>query len=465
MPPLERWVVVSFNAWQHQRIAPPWWWLMTSILNQGARELRLISRREWLRFKCRDYLWRLRTHWLSFLVPILMIGVTAVAVWWLATRTDAFRSTGDKTLLEIIGSVAGTLAAVFAVIATFWGALRAARTLMLDNTARGADQLMRTTADPMAAVQRRYEYLVKSLGHPLAILIDDLDRCRADYVVELLEGIQTLFAKAPVTYVVAADSCWIRDSFLQVYAPFVSSTTGPGESIGYGFLDKSFQLSTSVPRMRPDVQSRFLTGLLDPAVAASERLERARAEATEQLRGVGTREELQTVVAQSEALEAPERQAVREAAALRSAGADFVLETEYVLADFADLLEPNPRSMKRLVNAYSFESRLQLLESDWVEADERSTQQLALWTILKLRWPALADYLTEHPESVALIGPETSLAGVPRSLTPLFRSNDVRRVVTGDGDGVTAALDPEALQALIRPPEARPGEGGPPAAP
>jgi hypothetical protein len=206
--------------------------------------------------------------------------------------------------------------------------------------------------------------------------------------------------------------------------------------------------------MRPDLQERFLTGLLDPAVAATERLERARAGAEEQLRGTQSREEVQQAVAESETLAAPERAAVREAAALRLAGADIVLETEYVLADFATLLEPNPRAMKRLVNAYSFESRLQLLESDWVESGEDATQQLALWTILKLRWPSLADYLAEHPEAVALIGPKKP-AGVPDALAPLFQSEEVRRVVTGSADGVSASLDEAALRGIVRPVETR----------
>jgi KAP family P-loop domain len=33
---------------------------------------------------------------------------------------------------------------------------------------------------------------VRSAGTSIIVLIDNLDRCRADYVVEMLEGIQTL---------------------------------------------------------------------------------------------------------------------------------------------------------------------------------------------------------------------------------------------------------------------------------
>src|SRR5262249_48899757 len=28
------WVVVTFNAWQHQRLAPPWWWITAPLARQ-----------------------------------------------------------------------------------------------------------------------------------------------------------------------------------------------------------------------------------------------------------------------------------------------------------------------------------------------------------------------------------------------------------------------------------------------
>jgi hypothetical protein len=443
---LDRWVVVPFNAWQHQRIAPPWWWLMTALYQEGARELRSVSHREWLRFKLRDYAWRFKTRWPAFVVPVVAVAAVAVLVWVLTTRTSAFTATGDKTLIEFLGSVAGALTAVVGLVAAGWGAVRGVKRWMLVGTARGADQFMKTTADPMAVVQRRYEHLVESLGHPVAVFIDDLDRCKAAYVVELLEGIQTLFARAPVTYVVAADSCWLRESFLQVYEPFATSDTGPGPMLGYGFLDKSFQLSTSVPRMRPDSRSAYLASLLGAG-----RIEADRERARQRVASVESYEQLRQVVADSTDLSEAERRAVREEAALRAAGADIVVETHHLLQDFEDLLDPNPRAMKRLVNAYGFESRLRLLESDWIEEDLAASQKLALWTIVKLRWPALGDYLTNHPEQVAKVGPKTPLGSIPVGLRPYFRDADVRRVVSGEAADLDVRLDADSLQAMVRP--------------
>jgi hypothetical protein len=95
---------------------------------------------------------------------------------------------------------------------------------------------------------------------PLAVLIDDLDRCDKDYVVQLLEGIQTIFIRAPVTYVAAADRRWIEASFEERYEPFVQHLSEPARGLGYLFLEKAFQLSTTLPRIPPRID--FLTMLL-----------------------------------------------------------------------------------------------------------------------------------------------------------------------------------------------------------
>ena len=69
-------------------------------------------------------------------------------------------------------------------------------------------------------------------GRPLAVIVDDLDRCQPKFVVELLEGIQTLYGDTPVTYVVAADSRWIRDCFEEEYKTFLDMPSEAGRPLG-----------------------------------------------------------------------------------------------------------------------------------------------------------------------------------------------------------------------------------------
>jgi hypothetical protein len=66
--------------------------------------------------------------------------------------------------------------------------------------------------------------------------------------------------------------------------------------------------------------------------------------------------------------------------------------TQHRLERFAGLLEANPRAMKLVLNAYGIARPLQVMEDNVVPGDA-----LALWTILRVRWPALTDYVRAHP--------------------------------------------------------------------
>ena len=67
---------------------------------------------------------------------------------------------------------------------------------------------------------------------------------------------------------------------------------------------------------------------------------------------------------------------------------ELVGEREHFLAGYADLLEANPRAMKRLLNAYGFRRGFDIQSPDRSDPDA-----LVRWTILENRWPVLADHL------------------------------------------------------------------------
>ena len=52
------WIAVEFDAWEHQRLAPPWWWLLAAIRREGAVGLRRRGRRSAAWFLLRDFRWR-----------------------------------------------------------------------------------------------------------------------------------------------------------------------------------------------------------------------------------------------------------------------------------------------------------------------------------------------------------------------------------------------------------------------
>jgi hypothetical protein len=133
-----------------------------------------------------------------------------------------------------------------------------------------------------------------------------------------------------------------------------------------------------------------------------------------------------------------------------------VQATEHTLSRFAPLLEPNPRAMKRLVNAYGVERALQIIGGHST-ALEHPRQRLALWTILKSRWPLLADYLADEPDTIEQlkageVPPEVAADGARPYLAALFADDEVRRVVSGSVIGVD--LDADSLRLLIEGPAA-----------
>ena len=134
--------------------------------------------------------------------------------------------------------------------------------LMIFGSQKAVQAYADLTTDPYRRIVDLFNRLVDEITPPLVVFIDDLDRCNGDYVVELLEGIQTLFRRAPVTYVVAADRKWICSSFEKKYGDFAGSIGEPCRPLGYLFLDKLFQISGGMPRLTPEIQQLYLDALL-----------------------------------------------------------------------------------------------------------------------------------------------------------------------------------------------------------
>jgi KAP family P-loop domain len=114
----------------------------------------------------------------------------------------------------------------------------------------------------MEQISRHFEKLVYMMNQPIAIFVDDLDRCNDSYTVEFLERIQTLFREAGVFYVVAADRRWLFSSYKKAYESFKNDIDEPGRSLGYLFLAKTFQLSVPLPRLSPELQRQYWEYLL-----------------------------------------------------------------------------------------------------------------------------------------------------------------------------------------------------------
>ncbi len=411
------WLVVEFNAWRHQHIQPPWWSLMDAIFKNTRRKLKL-------RQQVEEFWWRLTAGRFKHVLILIVAAWLAAGVFWLISAGNS-----DPGLLGLLADRADNVATILALGSTLWGlALAGTRSLLL-GSARAAQSYTDMANDPTNEIKRRFTGLTrKLLPKRVAILVDDLDRCQSRYVVDLLEGIQTLFREAPVVFVVAADRSWLNACYEEVYEKFRPQIREPGKPLGTLFLEKAFRFSTPMPGMTGELKEAYWHHLL--RLDSDEQnmgKEAAHAKAREEVEKAGTESGVRNLVVKSQGRPFVERRAVREEAVVRLAAPEVVKRLEHTLKPYARLLEPNPRAMKLLVNSYSANRALAILAE--VEID---LHQLALWTILTSRWPQLADYLAERPGMLAEIGQPAGGAGFPDDLIPLCTDAGVKEVVGGE---------------------------------
>jgi hypothetical protein len=436
----EGWLIVRFDAWRQSAVGPPWWALLTA-LREGLAQSR--SRPGRLELRARELSSLLRGYLLSSLLSLLVVAAAVILFLVLGTaESDA-------------SSLAQTISAVVAVATTIWLLGRGAARAVMWESAGGAKLYEQAEQDPMRALADHFAWLISMSGERRVIFfIDDLDRCGEGYVVELLESIQTLVRDAPRRashdrhrggrppfFVVAADGRWIRRSYEDAYATFQDAVQEPGRRLGYLFLDKIFQLTLRVPEIGREQQASYLDELLrlpatsNPAAVGGAGIAAGDGEA--QIQESLDAGEILRVVKEAR----PEaRRQLEEAAVVRLNDATVERTTEHELQKFAALLEANPRSMKRFVNAYSM-----ALSTELIAGRVPDTEALALWTILRMRWPELADCLAALPHLLGGIaatgGPPD---GLPEALSPLCDDAELAALLSfGSG-----ALSAGKIQAM-----------------
>ena len=403
-------LVVWYDAWQQSRLSPPWWALLTTLRTQVARD-RGWWARQWLHV--RETVARARRSGAPYLLALILLAVFAGGLA-LAVRAG------------IGGGFLTVLAPVVTAVGVLWTGARVAARVLLWDSARGARLFEQADANPMGRVAEHFDWLLRNSRRPVVFFVDDLDRCKDTHVVELLEAVQTLVRDAPrvhgavgplpsaAYFVVAADGAWLRDAYTAAYG-------GTG-SLGYRFLDKLFQLTVPMPALSATAQERYLGRLLGlgdrwprPAWVEQARSRIAAAEGDEEI-----------VVGTLAAMTPELREAVAADATQALLGAETRAQREHTLRKFAPLLAPNPRGTKLFLNSYAILRAVRTLEGVAVDTDT-----LALWTILRLRWPAVADVLERDPEAVrGILEPLWCADHFPAELQDAARSADLRAVVT-----------------------------------
>ncbi len=247
-------------------------------------------------------------------------------------------------------------------------------------------------------------------------------------------------------FIVAADGRWIRVSYEKAYEAF-TGTQGSARPLGSLFLDKIFQLTVRLPRVTDDARDGYLAWLLKQRskLTDNERIEEA-AKVTrlkEELNAARTERQTLNVAKKANELRDPgARLDLRGGAIVKLGDPNVEATTVHALQPFARFLDPNPRTIKRFVNAYGVLRAQRTLEAVFVD-----TNPLALWTIIELRWPVLAEYLRAHPDQVSKVGTESP--DVQENLREVFKDQEVAIVVN---DPTYGPLTPKLVKECGGPP-------------
>lgn len=404
-----RWIVVWFNAWQYQQIRPVWWPLVDRIYKQSRRQLlRMLSipRAIWLFIY--ETFWRLRTgNRFYFLLMAFFSLALGILIFYFVQKgkLSVFISQEEQISLKDQISI---ILSILALVGTLWTALQFILRSFFFGSADVAQSFQKVTQSPMTRLQAHFNSVLKRIKRPVVVLIDDLDRCDADYVVEVFECIQALYNHSRIFYIISADRRWLMTCLESKYPAFKRSINEPGRQMAHLFLEKIFQLNISLPPIPPEVKKAyleylvsnnkedFLNALDEKRKLASQKLVAAKNDpqmiqtlhnSLEEIRKEGKRDLLQEL-------------SLREAAVVKSASEEFETATEHFLIPFWPLLDHNPRAIKRLVNAYGIQRALAILSDlSLINTDEKR-QQLVLWTIIQLRWPLLSEFLEKNPDRV-----------------------------------------------------------------
>lgn len=456
------WLVVDFNAWRERRARPCWWALLTALRAAVHERLSWTAR---LRLRIAEIRERLSGRTAAYGAAVLVFGVTLIAllVAWIVGLVP-----------HDLQAIAGVATALLGAAGLIQGLSPLARRFGFWDSANRARAFEQTEEQPMRSVSRHFSWLIdavasgrfelrdrrphdqrnRAAGQATVFLIDDLDRCEAEHVVEFLEAIQNLIRDAGAThgpyFVVAADGRWLRRSYEAWFDRFNESIREPGRPLGYLFLDKLFQMSVQVPSLRTAEQAAYFGRLLGvtPADATVPSTPAAvqptsLGELLTQVRRGSSEEDFTRVVEQAKALPADERRQVVSEVVAREAGEVQAEITSHRLEPYAAHLPANPRTMKRFLNAYEIARAI-----DRVEGRAVTLEQRALWTIIRLRWPLLADHLEVHPSAL------DTLDRVPRGQEgpdQLLRDEDVLRLLREAKAGGFSAADLHACRGRAAP--------------
>lgn len=292
------WSVIWFNAWQNQHVDPPWWNLYEHILSGLRREQRWWLPARYLNW-CGEGLWRMRTPlvlrefivllFFSLLLVIVLLAINLTALGaalsdQLAALFSGQDGDGNQTGLSqadakfILSVLAATLGG--GALLKFFGTLRNASGHFVDLVSGRGQVAALGEADPFRRLRDHFRRVMSRRGRPVLVVLDDMDRCRPEYVVDLIRGILTVFRSNHVFFLILGDRNWIEGCFDKVHEAMKPTHRDEAVSFGARFTQKAIQLSVLLPIPDETTRKAYLAEVLRGARGGSYTLQAALKDAT-----------------------------------------------------------------------------------------------------------------------------------------------------------------------------------------
>ncbi|MEM7364117.1 MAG: P-loop NTPase fold protein, partial [Pseudomonadota bacterium] len=421
----KQWRAVRFNAWQSQHVEPVWWSLVDKLSMSLIQSNDRTTSRWYMQIK--EWYWRLRN---GYGLVLILVALAVVFAGLLPQSNQPW----VQSLQELIEASQAYIAGGSALIVFI-------QTILM-GSASSARLFQATQRDPMLRVREHFMRVLQLYPDtPILVFVDDLDRCNSAYVVRLLECMQTLLSHKQLFYVVAADRKWISSSFDQVYEEIKDERPGAG-SRGYHFVEKIFQLSIGLPAITGPLRERLVRYLVSGKTALDKAEERE--DVRNALREATSEEDLTRY---SEELKnaGVDDALVDEEATIISATPALSTSREHRLTRFTSLFEPNARSVKLVVNAYGVYINL-FRTSETLELNTERLDQIALWSILNVRFPHAAELIESDPTTIERV---RSSQFASEDEEKAMAHPDIRLVLDGGDIKDVPSLDTLSLSQML----------------
>jgi len=427
-PPIARrsWCVARFNAWQIQHVKPPWWNFYREIRDQFNIDMQATGKAQFdanghsdecspdqraaytHNLKASERRWKRRSPKVVRYIQIALLFFVSLIV---------------AKMLQLDTAAIATLA-----LGSFGSMLLSVITFATENIAPNTnsidEKLSLGQENPYQRFTERFNDLCEEVDRPILILIDDIDRCEPEYIVELVHGLQTILKCSRVLYVLIGDRNWIEQAYDQYFAKMAGKRSEHESTLGTQFLEKAIQFSLLLPRIDLDRKKDFVNRLLGlngttasaPVAVEKDMRERVKEELKNfnKLDSLAIQSNLETSVGLNDTKNlTPEQknlqQYISREVVKTGTARNERKDIEHRLSALAQHLPDNPRQIKRIINTVSIYQMAARLRTDMnffsadAERNKRNWNLLALWVVLVLTYPSLAERLVSYPPLLEIL--------------------------------------------------------------